>query len=126
MVSKGYIAVFEEELDKPFIKDIAEVWMDSYSLEQVCPGALAGTMTVPIREAADIVWETNLQFRVTGGETFTWVYLTVGKRVLETSGLPDEANTFPLEVLADLPAIEEVVSQENERRLDQLEAEGLI
>jgi hypothetical protein len=126
VLSKGYIAVIEEELTRELVRDIADVWMTHFTLEQVCPGQQAGVMTLALEKPDDIVWEKNLQFRVTSGEAFTWIYLTLGKRVIESSGLPDSENTLPLEVFADIPAIQEAVSQENDKRLDQLEAEGLI
>ncbi len=126
MLSKGYIAVIDEELTRELVRDIADVWLTHFNLEQVCPGPQAGVMTLSIEKPEDILWEKNLQFRVSSGEVFTWVYLTLGKYVIESSGLPDGENTLPLEVFADIPLIQEVVSQDNDRRLDQLEAEGLI
>lgn len=126
MLSKGYIAVVDEELTRDLVRDIVDTWMTHFSIEQVCPGPQAGATTLTLEKPEDILWEKNLQFRASSGEAFTWIYMTLGKYVIETSGLPDSENTLPLEVFTDIPLIREVVSQENDRRLDQLEAEGLI
>ena len=67
-----------------------------------------------------------MQFRMIEGDDFAWIYLSLGRRVAETSGLPHADNLAPLHALAELPGLQEVVDQINERRLDQLESEGLL
>lgn len=125
METKGYIAIFEDALDKEAVKDFVKIWSSDYDrLEQVVPGN--SNSTVILKSEDEILWEDNLQFRVSAGEDFTWVYLSLHHLVIETSGMPHEENTLPLDVLAELPRINEVVNQENERRLDELEAEGLL
>ena len=127
MISKGFVGLFAEPFTRATVGSFVGVWLGGgYQVEQVCPGPAAGNTTISIKEPSDVLWEQNLQFRVLNGVTFSWAYLTLGRRVIETSGLPDEGNILPLEVLADLPGLVEVVDQVNERRLDQLEAEGLM
>lgn len=127
MIAKGYVGVF----DTPFTRESVAAFIGSWQaqnlqIEQVCPGPHAGNTTIRITRVEDVLWETNLQFRVLSDVTFSWVYLTLGRRVAETSGLPDEGNILPLEVLLELPGLSEVVDQADDRRLDQLEAEGLM
>ena len=127
MISKGFVGLFAEPFTRATVGAFVGVWLGGgYQVEQVCPGTAAGNTTISIKEPSDILWEQNLQFRVLNDVTFSWAYLTLGRRVIETSGLPDEGNILPLEVLADLPGLTEVIDQINERRLDQLEAEGLM
>ncbi|MGF1677805.1 MAG: hypothetical protein ACFCUX_01275 [Candidatus Methylacidiphilales bacterium] len=127
MESKGYIALTSAPLEKRAVTEIIEGWTAQYPrVEQVCPGAQAGTLTVLIHQPEDILWDQHLQFRVLSGEEFTWIYITLGHRIIETSGLSYEANTLPLDVLLDCAGIEEVIDQSNERRLDELEKAGLL
>lgn len=127
MISKGFVGLFPEPFTRATVGAFVAIWLEAgYQVEQVCPGTQAGNTTISIKEPSDILWEENLQFRVLNGVTFSWAYLTLGRRVIETSGLPDEGNILPLEVLADLPGLQEAIDQVNERRLDQLEAEGLM
>jgi hypothetical protein len=127
MISKGYVGLFAEAFTKAHVGAFVGVWLGAgLKIEQVCPGPLAGNTTISIKEPSDVLWEPNLQFRVLDEITFSWAYLTLGKRVMETSGLPEEGNVLPLEILAELPGLTEVIDQVNDRRLDQLEAQGLM
>jgi hypothetical protein len=127
MDSKGYVAIFKEPLGKEAVREFAQLWLEQYSrLEQVCPGQNAGTVTLKVDNVDALLWEKNMQFRVMSGEDFSWIYLNMEGRVIETSGLPYETNTLPLDVLVELEGIEEVVDQQNERRLDELEKIGLL
>ena len=127
MDSKGYVALFHQPLSKESIRGFVETWIGTYDkVEQVCPGPEAGGITVSLKTTEDILWEKNLQFRVLTGGEFTWIYLSQQTRVIETSGLPFADNTMPLDVLVELPGLAEIIDQINERRLNQLEAEGLL
>jgi hypothetical protein len=127
MISKGFVGVFDTPFTKEQVGAFVDAWIGSqFQVEQVCPGPHAGNTTVSIAAAGDVLWEDHLQFRVLSGVIFSWVYLTLGRRVIETSGMPDDGNTLPLDVLLDLPGLEEVVDQANDRRLDELEKEGLM
>ncbi|NJK92542.1 MAG: hypothetical protein HC904_12370 [Blastochloris sp.] len=127
MDTKGYVALFQKALTKHQIAGFVETWLGSYDkVEQVCPGPHAGGITVTLASEQEILWEKNLQFRILSGGEFTWAYLSLESRVIETSGLPFAENTMPLDVLIDLPDLVEIIDQKNDHRLDQLEAEGLI
>ncbi|MDX6766387.1 MAG: hypothetical protein SFU85_06315 [Candidatus Methylacidiphilales bacterium] len=127
MISQGYVGLFDEPFDREGVAGLVESWLGAgLQVEQVCPGNHAGNTTLSLKSPADILWEQHLQFRVLNGVTFAWAYLSLDRRVVETSGMPDEGITLPLEILAELPGLVEVVDQINERRLDQLEAEGLL
>jgi hypothetical protein len=127
MISKGYVGVFDAPLTRAVVEAVVDTWLGSnFKIEQVCPGPHAGNVTIAITKTEELLWEDNLQFRVLSDVTFAWVYFSLNRCVMETSGLPDDGNLMPLEVLADLPGIVEVVDQVNERRLEQLEAEGLM
>lgn len=127
MSSKGYIAIFESAVDKTALLECVRIWLERFeNMEQICPGPRSGNITIPIRSADDIIWEKNPQFRVLMDQDFTWIYINLGRRFIETSGLPYENNVLPLEALLDLPNLKEVVSQQDERRLSELEAQGII
>lgn len=127
MISKGYVGVFDAPFTRASVRSFIETWLAAnLQVEQVCPGPRAGNTTLALTDPDTILWETNLQFRILSGSLFSWAYLSLDRRVIETSGLPDEGNTLPLDILLDLPGLQEIVDQANDRRLDQLEAEGLM
>jgi hypothetical protein len=124
MDKKGFIAIFEKELGRPEVSECIASWLGRFEkVEQVVPG-MEGTLEV--KEPSEIMWESNLQFRVLSGEQFAWVYTSVGKRAMETTGFQDAEISFCLEVLLELPGIAEVVDEKNQRRLDELEKAGII
>lgn len=124
MVKKGFIAVFEKPLDRSGLSECVASWLDRFEkVEQVIP-KMEGTLEV--KEPSEIMWEPNLQFRVTNGEQFAWVYASLDKPAMETTGFQDAEISFCLEVLLELPAIAEVVDEKNQRRLDELEKAGII
>lgn len=127
MDSKGYVALMQVPLDRAAVQGMVALWIEHYPrLEQVCPGDQAGVLTVTVDTPDAILWENNLQFRVVSGEDFAWIYLTLDRRIIETTSLPHEENTLALDVLLDLEGLEEVVDQHNDRRLDALEKAGLL
>ncbi len=127
MISKSYVGLFGGPLTEAELKEFAAWWLETFDrLEQVYPGPQAGTSTFTVHSSDDILWDEHLQFRVVSGDDFAWVYITKGRRVVETSGLPYADNLLPLNVLVELPGLEEVIDHLNEKRLDQLEAEGLL
>jgi len=124
MVQKGFIAVFEKNLGKQDISECVVSWLERFEkIEQVIPG-MEGTLEV--KEPGEIMWEPNLQFRVLNGEQFAWVYVSLDRRGMETTGFQDAEISFCLEVLLELPGVAEVVDEKNERRLEQLEKAGII
>jgi hypothetical protein len=124
MVQKGFIAVFEEALDRAQISECVASWLERFEkVEQVVPG-MEGTLEV--KEPSEIMWEPNLQFRAINGEQFAWVYVSLDKRAMETTGFQDAEISFCLEVLLELPGVAEVIDEKNQRRLDELEKAGII
>jgi hypothetical protein len=124
MVQKGFIAVFEQPLGKPIVSECVASWLERFEkVEQVIP-RMEGTLEV--KEPGEVMWESNLQFRVMNGEQFAWVYVSLDKRAMETTGFQDAEISFCLEVLLELPGIAEVVDEKNQRRVEQLEKAGII
>ncbi|MDR2462589.1 MAG: hypothetical protein LBD30_02275 [Verrucomicrobiales bacterium] len=127
MVSKGYVGLFRCELHETHISAFVQSWLKNFDkVEQLVPGRDSGNATFTVSDPAQIMWAPHLQFRVMLGEDFAWVYVSKGGRVVETSGLPYGDNMAPLNALAGLADLTEVIDQENERRLDELEREGVI
>jgi hypothetical protein len=124
MLQKGYVAVFERALDRASISECVASWLGRFEkVEQVVP-RMEGTLEV--REPGEIMWERHLQFRVLDGEQFSWVYVSLDKPAMETTGFQDAEISLCLEVLLELPNVAEVVDEKNQRRLDELEKAGII
>jgi hypothetical protein len=124
MVQKGFIAVFEKALTKADIAACVASWLERFEkVEQVVPN-MEGTLEVAGPD--EIMWEPNLQFRVISGEQFAWVYVSLDKRAMETTGFQDAEISMCLEVLLELPGVAEVIDERNQRRLDELEKAGII
>lgn len=124
MIQKGFVAVFEKALDRNLISECVVSWLDRFEkVEQVVP-KMEGTLEV--KEARDIMWEPHLQFRVLNGDQFSWVYLSLDKLAMETTGFQDAEISLCLEVLLELPNVAEVVDEKNQKRLDELEKAGII
>ena len=124
MLQKGYVAVFEKALDRASVSECVASWLERFErVEQVVP-RMEGTLEV--REPSEIMWEQHLQFRVLNGEQFAWVYVSLDKPAMETTGFQDAEISFCLEVLLELPGIAEVIDERNQRRLDELEKAGII
>ena len=124
MDKKGFIAIFEEVLGRSEISECVASWLERFEkVEQVVPG-MEGTLEE--KEPSEIMWEPNLQFRVMSGEQFAWVYVSLDKRGMETTGFQDAEISFCLEVLLELPGIAEVIDEKNQRRLNELEKAGII
>jgi hypothetical protein len=127
MISKGFVGVFDAPLDDAAIRKCVSSWIARFEqVEQVCPGGGGSALTITLGSADELIADPHLQFRILLGQDFSWVYVTRNGRVMETSGLPIEEVTLTLDVLLELPGLVEVVDQHNDRRLDQLEAEGLM
>jgi hypothetical protein len=124
MDKKGFIAIFEQALDRAQISECIASWLERFEkIEQVIP-KMEGTLEV--KEPSEIMWEPNMQFRVLNGEQFAWVYVSLNKRAMETTGFQDAEISFCLEVLLELPGVAEVIDEKNQRRLDELEKAGII
>jgi hypothetical protein len=124
MLQKGFVAVFENPFDRTAISECAASWLDRFEkVEQVIP-KMEGTLE--LKEPSEIMWEPNLQFRVINGEQFSWVYVSLEKWAMETTGFQDAEISFCLEVLLELPGVVEIVDEKNQRRLEELEKAGII
>ena len=124
MIQKGFVAVFGRPLTRAAISECVASWLERFEkIEQVVP-KMEGTLEV--KEPSEIMWEPHLQFRVLNGEQFSWVYVSLDKLAMETTGFQDAEISFCLEVLLELPGVSEVVDEKNQRRLDALEKAGII
>jgi hypothetical protein len=90
------------------------------------PSARHDVATLGVTKTSEILWENSMQFRVLNGDEFSWVYVTQKQRVMETTGIESSEVSLCLDVLLELPGVTEIVDDRNERRLDQLEREGLF
>jgi hypothetical protein len=124
MEKKGFIAVFGKPFTRERVTECVESWLERFEkVEQVAP---ANEFTLEVLEAKDLIWDTNLQFRVSNADLFAWVYVTLDKAAMETTGFADAEISFCLQVLLELPDTAEIVDEKNQRRLDELEKAGVI
>lgn len=79
-----------------------------------------------IRAVSDIFWEEHPQFRIAEGETFAWVYLSMRRKSVETTGFSTSGIPLSLEVLLELPRVCEIIDEKDEARLNELEREGIL
>lgn len=127
MISRGYVAVFSQAHTDASIRAILDSWLSRFErVEQVVPGTQAGNTTVTLANPDELLKSDHLQFRVIQGQDFAWAYLTRGRRVIETTGLPNEKIALCLDILLELPGVTEIVDQHDDRRLDELERDGLM
>jgi hypothetical protein len=127
MISRGYVAVFSEAHTDASIRSILESWLERFPrVEQVIPGAQAGNSTITLASSDELLPSDHLQFRIIQGEDFTWAYLTRNRRVIETTGLPNEKISLSLDILLELGGVTEIVDHSDDRRLNELERDGLM
>lgn len=124
----GFVALFEEPLDREGVEEIVTHWIARFErVEQALPGGGGGgTATMEIRATSDIFWENFPQFRIAEGDTFAWVYLSLRRKSIETTGFSTSGIPLSLEVLLELPRVCEIIDEKNEARLSQLEHEGIL
>ena len=127
MISRGYVAVFAQPHTDDSIRGILDSWMSRFGrVEQVVPGSQAGNTTITLGNSGEMLKADHLQFRIIQGEDFAWAYLTRGRRVIETTGLPHDKIALCLDILLELTGVTEIVDQHDDRRLDELERDGLM
>lgn len=127
MISRGYVAVLAHPHTDDSIQEILDSWMSRFErVEQVVPGTQAGNTTITLANSGELLKADHLQFRVIQGQDFSWAYLTRGRRVIETTGLPNERIALCLDILLELTGVTEIVDQHDDRRLDELERDGLM
>ncbi len=126
----GYVAVLAEPVTREQVLALVASWLVRMDrLEQVLPGANHEHVTTTIKAPEDLCWEKNLQFRVVVGEDFAWVYANLGGRAIETTGWPasqPDQVSLALDALLEFDGVVEIVDEKNARRLDELEAQGLL
>jgi hypothetical protein len=127
MIAKGYVAIFSEPHSRASVIILVESWLERFQkVEQVTPESGSHVGTLLIQKNEDLMWTDHLQFRVTNGDEFTWVYLTLNRYAIETTGLPSDEVSLCLDVLLEITGVTEIIEGHNHRRLDQCEAEGLL
>ena len=105
MEKKGFVAIFKQPLDKSLVGECVGSWLERFEkVEQVAP---ANEFTLEVKETKDILWDGNLQFRISNGDQFAWVYITLDQASMETTGFADAEISFCLEVLLELPDVTE-------------------
>jgi hypothetical protein len=127
MISKSYVALFGKPLEKEHVTSFVASWLERFEkVEQITPNSGTDICAISVNTSDEVLWEKHLQFRVTNGEEFSWVYLTLERYVIETSSLPADEIALCLDVLLELPGVDEIIEGHNDRRLDELEAKGLM
>jgi hypothetical protein len=127
MISSGYVGIFSSPFDQVQVRACVASWLERFEkVEQIPPQSPHEVATLSVGTPDEILWGKNLQFRVLNGPEFTWVYLTLERNAMETTGLLADEVSLCLDVLLELPGLVEVVPHTNERRLDELEAAGFL
>jgi hypothetical protein len=123
---QGFVGLFLEPLSRSHISNIIDLWIERFGSVEQALGRGGQVLTTVLKSSSDIAWQDNMELRVLNGEQFTWVYLSEDKYVIETSGLVPErgASSLCRDVLADLEGCAEIIDDRNDRRLDDLEAQG--
>lgn len=123
----GYVGLFQEPLDRERIAGVVRSWIDRFGAIEQTAGNGPHALTLPVRNVSDIVWQRDLQFRILSGGQFAWIYMTMDRRVVETSGLaPKSGASLCRDVLDGAPGCGEIIDERNEARLDQLEKLGVM
>jgi hypothetical protein len=129
MERRGFVGIFSEPLRKARIEEIVMLWISRFGIVEQTVGKGGQVLTLVIRSEEDLMWsEKDLQFRITSGEQFSWVYLTQDRFVMETSGLCSEGSPDLLcrDVLTNVSGCEEIIDERNDKKLDELEKQGLL
>jgi hypothetical protein len=121
----GFVAVFEEPLNRIKIEEIVGEWLENFEkVEQVSEKDIA---TLEVTSIQDITWPSLLQFRVLNGTQYAWAYLSEGGKVIETTGTPNgEEVSLSLDIVVRLPGVVTVISDKDDKRLDELERQGIL
>ncbi|MDZ4815669.1 MAG: hypothetical protein SGI71_05335 [Verrucomicrobiota bacterium] len=125
---KGYVGVFEEDFSRRHVMGFVTMWLQQFSrIEQMVPRT-NDVATLSVSKVEEIIWGEHLTFRLCEGPEFTWVYLSTGRRVIETTSFEGDGEqaALCLRVFEELEGILEVIDERNGSRLDELEEEGLL
>ena len=123
---KGFVGLFDEILNQEHIEELVVLWLEEYGSVEQTIGSGGQVLTQIVRSISDIVWEENLQFRVISGEQFAWIYMTQNYFVIETSGLFSSSSSLLCRDVLVVPGCSEIIDENNDKRLDELEAQGLM
>ena len=128
MINKTFVAVFTQPLDQALLEQCVKSWLERFeSVEQLVPeNGFGADYGLAITRVEDLMWAPHLQFRITQGIDFAWVYVTMKRRAMETTALPSDDISVGLDVLLELPGVSEIVDGNDDRRLDELEKEGIL
>ncbi|MCS7064451.1 MAG: hypothetical protein NZM04_10535 [Methylacidiphilales bacterium] len=127
MISKGFVAISSEPITDEIIRCYIQSWLTRFHrVEQVSPTDTHANVTLHLKSCDEYIPHDQVQFRVLHGDDFAWVYITRNRRVIETTGLPLEEFSLCLEVLLELPSIQEIINDQDDRRLNELESQGLL
>jgi hypothetical protein len=128
MDRRGFVGVFSEPLRQERIQEIVMLWISRFGLVEQTVGKNGQALTLKIRSEQDIMWDDDLQFRIASGEQFSWVYVTRDRFVMETTGLcpPGGDDLLCRDVLTNVSGCEEIIDEKNDRRLEELEKQGLM
>ena len=125
MEKKGFVAIFGQELDRARVSECVDSWLERFEkVEQVAP---ATEFTLEVKETKDILWDANLQFRVSQRRSIRLDLCHAGHaRPWKPLASPTRKSRSALEVLLELPEVTEIVDEKNQRRLEELEKAGVI
>lgn len=125
---RGFIGVLSSPINEALIQGLVGLWLEKFErVEQVIPNIKEGATRV-IESLEDIIPENNSTFRISQGEDFAWAYLTQDLRVIETTSFPGEGEipAMCLSILVGLPSLIEIIDENDEDRLNELEAQGIL
>lgn len=127
MISKGYVGILSHPINQTRMLNILHHWIERFEkIEQLIPGDIQGTSALSIQKEEDLMWHKSMEFRVSQGSEFAWVYITAESKAIETTGLPSDQISVCLEVLLELPDLVEVIDEHDEKRLCELEKIGVL
>lgn len=123
----GYVALLKTPLTPELLGAIVENWLARFDKVEQLQSSGKTLSAISIHSPQDVVWEKDPQFRVLAGEQFAWVYCTAERRIIESDGLADPGGqALSLAVFAEIAECECVVSDRDDRTLDQWEQAGLM
>ncbi len=123
--SVGFVALVARPITADDVRGFVSQWMENFErVEQVIPGQVA---TTRIQNPNEVMIREHMQFRILNGDQFAWVYATLQRRSIETTGMPNgDQPSLSLGILTELIGITQIIPDYEERKLDTLEAEGLL
>ena len=109
------IAVIENEFGEENIDNDILVTESKEQIVQMSNGCICCTIREDLRETLQLLAAKKRKG-----------LLDFERIVIETTGLPHEKISLCLDILLELPGVTEIVDQHDDRRLDELERDGLM